>query len=244
MKKLSDMSRDELRSLLQKLVAEKLFDAREHLLVLLGEPPSAENEAELVAGFREFYCEYTQLALWLEGYEEDPLYGLEPHAPLTKKLARYRNYILATRKTTLDERMFKRMGLPLEDMPVLNTNGTEPCLQEVRIAELPPAEFRALLRSLVIQELFVVRERLVALLKQQPSCQQLALAFREFFVAYELLELALEGYHYDADEGLEVRPEFLAELDQSVAEVEAGTAELISLEAVAEEFGVTLQCTR
>ena len=73
---------------------------------------------------------------------------------------------------------------------------------EKKIIELPPDEYRDLLRSLVIQELFSVRERLMALLEQNPSDQELDLAFRELYVAYELLEVAFEDYHYDPDEGL------------------------------------------
>ena len=78
------------------------------------------------------------------------------------------------------------------------------------------------------------------MLKQNPSDQELDLAFREFYVAYELLEVAFEDYHYDPDEGLELRPEFVEELDQRIADHEAGTAETISLEEVAKEFGVKL----
>ena len=79
------------------------------------------------------------------------------------------------------------------------------------------------------------------MLKQNPSDQELDIAFRELYVAYELLEVAFEDYHYDPDEGLEFRPEVIERIDQSIAEIEAGTAKLISLEEVAKEFGVNLQ---
>ena len=79
------------------------------------------------------------------------------------------------------------------------------------------------------------------MLKQNPSGQELDIAFRELYVAYELLEVAFEDYHYDPDEGLEFRPEVIERIDQSIAEIEAGTAKLISLEEVAKEFGVNLQ---
>ena len=102
---------------------------------------------------------------------------------------------------------------------------------EKKILELPPAEYRQLLRMLVSLELFSVRERLHALLEQKISLVELDVAFREFFVAYELLELALEGYHYDPDEGLELRPEVLERLEQSVADIEAG-GKTYSLEEV------------
>ena len=169
-------------------------------------------------------------AYWLENYEEDPLEGLTPDTPLAKKLKRQREYVLANRKTTLKERNFRRMGVYLNSDP----------MPEKKITELPPDEYRRLLRSLVAEELFPVRERLVVLLKQDPSDQELDLAFQELYVAYELLEVAFEDYHYDPDEGLEFRPEVIERIDQSIAEIEAGTAETISLEEVAKEFGVKL----
>lgn len=89
-----------------------------------------------------------------------------------------------------------------------------------------------------------MRERLIALLKQNPSDQELDLAFRELYVAYELLEVAFEDYHYDPDEGLELRPEFAEELDRRIADYEDGTAETVTLEEVAKEFGMKLKCTR
>ena len=102
---------------------------------------------------------------------------------------------------------------------------------ERKIAELPPDEYQELLRGLVSLELFSVRERFLALLEQDASPAALDVVFREFFVAYELLELALEGYHYDPDEGLELRPEVLERLEQSVADIEAG-GKTYSLEEV------------
>ena len=63
-------------------------------------------------------------------------------------------------------------------------------------------------------------------------------------MCYLELEQFLEDYYYDPDEGLELRPEVAERLERSVAEVEAGTAELIPLEEVAKELGVKLKCTR
>ena len=173
-------------------------------------------------------------AFWLESYEEDPLEGLAPDTPLAKKLKRQREYVLANRKTTLKERNFRRMGVYLNSDP----------MPEKKIAELPPDEYRNLLRFLVTQELFSVRERFVVLLKQHPTDQELDLAFRELYVAYELLEVAFEDYYYDPDEGLELRPEFAEGLEKRIADHEAGTAETFTLEEVAKEFGVKLKCTR
>ena len=228
---LTQMNPTEFRELLHTLVNEELFKSRERLAALLAKDSSQEV---LEAEFFHFHGDYVDFAYWLEDYEEDPLEGLTPDTPLAKKLKRQREYILANRKTTLKERNFRRMGTYLNSDP----------MPKKKIAELPPDEYRRLLRSLVAEEIFPVREWLVALLKQNPSDEALDMAFRELYVAYELLEVAFEDYHYDPDEGLELRPEFAEELDQRITDQEAGTAETISLEEVAKEFGVKLKCTR
>ena len=228
MKNITEMNSTEFRELLHTLVNEELFKSRERLAALLAkDSPQEALEAE----FFHFHGDYVDFAYWLETYEEDPLEGFTPDTPLAKKLKRQREYVLANRKTTLKERNFRRMGLYLNSDP----------MPEKKITELPPDAYQTLLRSLVAEELFPVRERLVALLKQDPSDQELDIAFRELYVAYELLEVAFEDYHYDPDEGLEFRPEVIERIDQSIAEIEAGTAKLISLEEVAKEFGVNLQ---
>lgn len=251
MKKLSDMSTDELRTLLQRVTEEEdFFDSRERLIELLKDPSAAFYdektvnraafqvepgallrpiggvpipESPLATEFREFFCGYETVAFWLDEYEEDPLAGLAPHTPLAKKLARHRAYILAHRTTTREERRYRQMGcyLPSDAKPAK------------RIAELPAAAFRALVRQLVMQEIFAVREKVVGLLAGVASHEQLELAFREFFVAYELLELALEGYHYDPDDGFELNPEVEAEIDQAEADYKAGKIQGITMDELA-----------
>ena len=233
MKKLRDISCNELYVLLQTLAAEPIFASRERLFILLNEPCSTQNRERLETEFREFFCGYENLALWLEEYEEDPLDGLDMRTSVAKKLKRHREYILANRKTTLEERMVRRMGSYLKSDPV----------PEKKINELPQVEYRSLLHRLINQELFVVHRRVGLLLKENAVYEKLSETFREFFVAYELLELVLEAYHYDPDEGLELRPEVAERLDRSVAEVEAGTAKLIPFEEVAKKFGIVLKCT-
>ena len=227
MPNITEMNPTEFRELFHTLVNEELFKSRERLAALLAK--GSPREA-LDAEFFHFHGDYVDFAYWLEDYEEDPLEGLVPDTPLTKKLKRQREYVLANRKTTLVERNFRRMGLYLNSDP----------MPEKKITELSLAEYRSLLRDLVTQELFPVRERLVALLKQNPSDQELDIAFRELYVAYELLEVAFEDYHYDPDEGLELRPEFAEELDRRIADYEDGTVETVTLEEVAKEFGVKL----
>jgi hypothetical protein len=222
MKNITEMSVVEFRKLLDNLVNEEIFESRERLAALLAKGSSRE---ELDAEFMEFHGDYEDLGFWLETYAEDPLNELDPHASLTKKLKRHRDYILTNRKTTREERINRRMGVYLESDPK----------PEKKIKELSSNEYRRLLRDLVTQELFVVRERLAELLAADASSQELDVAFREFFVAYELLELALEDYHYDPDEGLEISPTFAEELDQ-VDESLKTEGKTYSLDEVYKEF--------
>ena len=222
MKKITEMSPSEFRELLHTLVNEELFKSRERLAALLAKNSSQEA---LEAEFFHFHGDTEDLGFWFEAYEEDPLNGLDPHTPLAKKLKRQRDYILATRKTTLEQRIFRRMGVYLDSDPMPNK----------KVVELPSAEFRELLRLLVAQDIFASRERLAALLEQDASAAQLDAAFREFFVAYELLELALEDYHYDPDEGLEISPECAAELDKVDEYLKTG-GKTYSFEEVFKEF--------
>ena len=177
MKKITEMNPVEFRELLHTLVNEELFKSRERLAALLAQDSSQEA---LAAGFFHFHGDTEDLGFWFEEYEEDPLKGLDLHTPLGKKLKRQREHILANRKTTLEERIHRRMGVYLKSDP----------MPEKKIIELSPDEFSELLHMLVTQDIFASRERLVALLKQNASIEQLDTAFREFFVAYELLELA------------------------------------------------------
>ncbi len=212
MKNIMEMDPIEVLELLNILVNDQIFEARERLIVLLNEPPSVENKQKLETEFREFYCGYESLAFFLETYEADPLEGLASHTPIAKELKRQREYILANRKTTLEERMARRSGAYM----------ISDSIPEKKISELPPDEYRQLLWRLVNLELFSVRERFLVLLERKVPLPELDVAFREFFVAYELLELALEEYYYDPDDGLELRPEVLERLEQSVADIEAG----------------------
>ena len=222
MKSITEMSQPEFRNFLGSLVNSEIFKSRERLAGLLVKNSSREI---LETEFLEFHGDYEDLAARLETYTEDPLNGLDPHATLTKKLKRQRDYILANRKTTLKERIYRRMGVYLESDPKPSK----------KIAELPQDEYDQLLRSLVTQELFAVREQLAALLAADAPFKKLDVAFREFFVAYELLELALEDYHYDPDEGLEINPTFAEGLDQVDAHLKAG-GKTYSLEEVFEGF--------
>lgn len=222
MKNITEMTPVEFRELLKTLVNEEIFNSRERLAVLLAKNGSREA---LEAEFLEFHEDYENLGFWFETYTQDPLNELDPSNPLTKKLKRQRDYILANRKTTLEQRIYRRMGIYLESDPK----------PQKKIIALPPDEYRNLLRTLVTQELFVARKRLAALLASDPSFEELDVGLREFFIAYELLELALEDYHYDPDEGLEINSAFAEELDRVDASLKAGS-KTYSLEEVFKEF--------
>ena len=224
MKNIMDMETSEAVEFLRILVNDQIFAARERLIGLLNKSPSSENQEQLEIEFREFYCGYESLAFFLETYEADPLEGLAPHTSIAKELKRQREYILANRKTTLDERMARRSGAYM----------ISDSIPEKKISELPPDEYRQLLWRLVNLELFSVRERFLVLLERKVPLPELDVVFREFFVAYELLELALEEYYYDPDDGLELRPEVLERLEQSVADIAAG-GKTYSIEEVFDE---------
>lgn len=222
MKNITEMAPAEFRELIKTLVNEEIFKSRERLAALLAKNVSREA---LEAEFLEFHGDYEGLGFWFETYTQDPLNGLDPYNPLTKKLKRQRDYILAKRKTTLEQRIYRRMGIYLESDPRPQTS----------IIAMPPDEYRNLLRTLVAQELFVARKRLAALLAADASFEELDVGFREFFIAYELLELALEDYHYDPDEGLEINPAFAEELDRMDTSLKSGS-KTYSLEEVYKEF--------
>jgi len=222
MKHITEMTPVEFRELLKTLVNEEIFNSRERLAVLLAKNGSREA---LEAEFLEFHGDYENLGFWFETYTQDPLNELDPSNPLTKKLKRQRDYILANRKTTLEQRIYRRMGIYLESDPK----------PQKKIIALPPDEYRNLLRTLVTQELFVARKRLAALLASDASFEELDVGLREFFIAYELLELALEDYHCDPDEGLEINSAFAEELDRVDASLKAGS-KTYSLEEVFKEF--------
>ncbi len=211
------------------------FESRERLVALLAE--NADKDA-LETELQEFYEGYCGLAFELEEPEESLLSILRTSdifAPLQQRVAA----VEAARKTSPAGRIARRMS----DRPLI----TDP-QPEIEVRALPDDEFRALMETLANSELFAARAQVVKLQKAEtPAVEgtaQLKAAFLEFFLCYLELEQFLENYYYDPDEGLELRPEVAERLERSVAEVEAGTAELISLEEVAKELGVKLKCTR
>ena len=79
MPNITEMNPTEFRELLHTLVNEELFKSRKRLAALLAkDSPQEALEAE----FFHFHGDYVDFAFWLERYEEDPLEGLTPDAPL------------------------------------------------------------------------------------------------------------------------------------------------------------------
>lgn len=230
---ITNMTQAQLTAWLIPIVDCSLFESREQLVGLLAE--NAARDA-LETELREFYEGYCGLAFELEEHEERLLSILRASdifAPLQKRVAA----VEAVRKTSSAGRIARRMS----DKPLL----TDP-QPEIKVTALPDDAFRELMETLANWELFAARGQIVKLQKVVSSVEgtaQLKSAFFEFFVCYLELEQFLEDYDYDPDEGLELRPEVAERLEQSVAEVEAGTAELIPLEEVAKELGVKLKCT-
>lgn len=225
---ITDMTHAQFSTWLVPIIGLPFFESRERFVVLLAE--NADRDA-LELELQEFYEGYCGLAFELEEPEESLLSILRTSdifAPLQKRVAA----VETVRKTSPAGRIARRMS----DRPLI----TDP-QPEIKVTALPDDEFRALMETLVNWELFAARAQVAKLQKMVPSVEltaQLKLAFLEFFVCYVELEQFLEDYYYDPDEGLELRPEVAERLERSVAEVEAGTAELIPIEEVAKKLGL------
>ncbi|MCG9133100.1 hypothetical protein J5I95_15595 [Candidatus Poribacteria bacterium] len=205
-----------------------LFESRERLIALLAENA---DRAALETELQEFYEGYCGLAFELEEPEESLLSILrasDTFAPLQHRVVA----VEAVRKTSPAGRIARRMS----DSPLI----TDP-QPEIKVTALPDDAFRELIETLANWELFAAREQVAKLQKTLPPAAeggQLKAAFLDLFVCYLELEQFLEDYYYDPDEGLELRPEVAERLEQSVAEVETGTAELIPIEEVAKKLGL------
>ena len=231
---ITKMTHAQFSTWLVPIIDCSFFESRERLIVLLAENA---DRAALEAELQAFYEGYCGLAFELEEPEESLLSILRA-SDIFASLQKRVTAVEAVRKTSPNGRIARRMS----DRPLI----TDP-QPEIKVTALPDDAFRGLMETLVNWELFAARERVAKLQKAAPSVagiEQLKSVFFEFFVCYLELEQFLEDYYYDPDEGLELRPEVAERLERSVAEVEAGTAELISLEEVAKELGVKLKCTR
>lgn len=208
------------------ILEKDIFVSRERLVTLLAEgAPHEELEEE----FREFFNGYYVLTSELEEYEESILEiinGNETFVYLKHRVSA----VEAQRKSSPLGREARRMGLSVHGDPV----------PEIKVTELSPDEFRTLMHTLGNWRLFVARERLVKLMEIESSVEmeaRLRAAFFEFFVCYLELELFLENYDYDPDEGLELRPEFIEELEREDEYIRSG-GKMYTLEEVVKELGI------
>ena len=227
----TDMTSQQLYNWLTSIVNEDIFTSRERLIALLAkDAPYTELEEE----FREFFEGYCGLAFELEEYEESVLRiikGNETYVHLKHRVSA----VEAQRRISPLGREARRMGLSVHGDP----------LPEIKVTELPSNEFRVLMHTLANWRLFVSRNRLVKLMETEKSIEiadRLRAEFYEFFICYLELEFFLENYDYDPDEGLELRPEFIESLKREDEYIKAG-GKMFTLEEVAKELGVELECT-
>ena len=215
------MTSQQFRDWVVSIVNEDIFASRERLTVLLAKnSPHEELEEE----FREFFEDYCGLAFELEEYEETILgiiKGKEEFAYLKHRVLA----VEAQRKSSPLGREARRMGLLVHGDPV----------PEIKVTELSSHEFRALMHTLGNWQIFASRERLVKLIGAEESIEiteRLRAEFCEFFVCYLELEFFLENYDYDPDDGLELRPEFIEELEREDEYIRSG-GKMYTLEEVA-----------
>ena len=208
---ITDMPPQQFRAWLAPIVDNTIFISRAELISLVEKnSPYYLLERE----FREFFNGYAALAMELEEYEESILRVINVNAAFAH--LKHRVFAVeAQRQSSPLGREARRMGGAIESDP----------LPEIQVAALPPDEFRALIQTLAQWRLFVSRNRLVQLMETADPpgiAARLHAEFYEFFVCYLELELFLENYDYDPDEGLAVRPEFIEELAREDEYIKSG----------------------
>ena len=227
---ITNMTSQQFHDWIVPIINGDIFASCERLIALLAkDAPHAELEEE----FREFFNGYYVLALELEESEESVLRDISRNSAFTHLNHRI-SVVETQRKSSPLGREARRMGLSLHDDPV----------PEIKVTELSADEFRRLMHTLGNWQIFVSREHLVKLMEAEKSIEiakRLRAEFYEFFVCYLELELFLEDYDYDPDEGLEVRPEFIEELKREDEYIKSG-GKMFTLEEVAKELGIKLKC--
>ena len=224
---IADMTSERISDWLTPIVNGGIFTSREKLVALFREGAPHET---LEDEFREFFNGYYVLALELEEYEKSILGIIEED----ETFAHLKHRVLAVeaqRKSSPLGREARRMGLSVHDDPV----------PEIKVAELSSNEFQVLIHTLGNWRLFVARNRLVKLMETKASIEiadRLRAEFYEFFVCYLELELFLENYDYDPDDGLELRPEFIEALEREEAYIRSG-GKMYTLDEVAAGLGIS-----
>ena len=214
------MTSQQFHNWVASIVNEDIFASRERLTVLLAKnSPHEVLEDE----FREFFNGYYSLALELERHEESVLKIINATDALAH--LKYRVSAVETqRRSSPLGREARRMGLSLQSDPV----------PEIKVAALSVDDFQTFMRTLGNWQIFASRERLVKLIGTEESIEiteRLRAEFYEFFVCYLEMELFLENYDYDPDDGLELRPEFIEELEREDEYIRSG-GKMYTLEEV------------
>ena len=227
---ITKITSQQFRDWVASIVNGGIFTSRERLIALLAkDAPHEELENE----FREFFNGYYGLALDLEAYEDSVLKDISGNHAFSHLKHRV-STVETQRKSSPLGREARRMGLSVQGDPV----------PQIKVTELSADEFQRLMHTLGNWQIFVSRERLVKLMETKKSieiAERLRAEFYEFFVCYLELELFLENYDYDPDEGLEVRPEFIEELKREDEYIKSG-GKMFTLEEVAKELGIKLKC--
>ena len=86
--KVSALSDDEFRALMETLVNWELFAARAQVVKLRKAAPLVEQTAQLKSAFLEFFVCYLELEQFLENYYYDPDEGLELRPEVAERLER------------------------------------------------------------------------------------------------------------------------------------------------------------
>ncbi len=227
---ITKITSQQFRDWVVSIVNEDIFASRERLIVLLAkDTPHNELEEE----FREFFNGYYVLALDLEAYEDFVLKDISRNNAFSHLKHRV-STVETRRKSSPLGREARRMGLSIHGDP----------MPQIKVTELSADEFQRLMHTLVNWQLFVSRNRLVKLMETEESIEiteRLQVEFYEFFVCYLELELFLEDYNYDPDDGLELRSEFIEELKREDEYIKSG-GKMFTLEEVAKELGIKLKC--
>ena len=240
-----DMTDEQFLNRFLPIVEHSLFVDRDRLLALLATDADRDTLTEVFRKCFESY--YYDVAFELDYYETCLLSILDSsdaYAALKHRVA----IVQRNRRASPTGREVRRMGafLPTDPVP------------QIKVSALSNYAFREFLHTLVKSDFFSAQAQMVKLLNRS-ECDaaetslyaaatdaeevRLQEAIYEFFVCHLEFEQFLEDYEYDPDEGLEMQPEVVEELEQSIADHKSGKTKGIPLQKVAKAFGVNLKCT-
>ncbi len=110
--KVTALSDDEFRALMETLVNWELFAARAQVVKLQKMVPSVEGTAQLKSAFLDFFLCYLELEQFLENYYYDPDEGLELRPEVAERLERsVAEHESGTVKAIPIEEVAKKLGL-------------------------------------------------------------------------------------------------------------------------------------